>query len=155
MMIQKCPQCGADLPFDESCRHRFDRCLAFEYENPGTFGAVHHLTVVCYMLQHNAYTRPVWLAARQMVAQFVRDGLTPAEMRQQIRAQLANGQRNWRVTTGEKLAEFVTIRWTRTIADVRLDDPERYCADVTRWAESVLADTEPLLQKLEVEEAGT
>lgn len=150
MMIQKCPQCGAGLPFDEPCRHRFDLCLAFEYQNPTAFGAVHHLTVACYLLQHNAYTRDVWLEARQMVAQFVRDGVTPAEMRQQNRAKFANGQRSWRVTTGEKLAEFATIRWTRTIADVRLDNPELYCADVTQWAMSVLADTEPLLQKLDM-----
>jgi hypothetical protein len=45
--------------------------MALEYENPSAYGAVHHLTVACYMLQHNAYSRDVWLEARKMLAQFI------------------------------------------------------------------------------------
>jgi hypothetical protein len=141
----KSPQCGAEFPADEPCQQRFNRCMALEYENPTTFGAVHHLTVVCYMLQHNAYSRDAWLEARSMVARFIWDGVTPAEMRRQNRSRFDNGHRVWRVTRGAKLLEFDTIIWTRTIADVRLDDPKVYCADVTRWAASVLTDTELLL----------
>jgi hypothetical protein len=52
----------------------------------------------------------------------------------------------WRVTAGEKLEEFGTIVCSRTIADVRLDNPRVYRADVELWATSVLADTQPLVQ---------
>lgn len=113
-----------------------------------TFGAVHHLTVACYMIQHNAYARDGWLEARKMVVQFVHDGVTPAEARKQNRSRFHSGQRKWRVTKGVKLSEFDTITWTRTIADVRLDDPEVYCADIKLWATHVLADTEPLLRRI-------
>lgn len=148
-MLQKCPQCGADLPPEEPCQYRFDVCMALEYENPTTFGAVHHLTVACYMLQHNAYSREVWLEARKMIAQFVQDGIPPAEMRRRYRLKLESRHRTWRVTKDAKLSEFDTIIWTRTIADVRFGDPQVYCADVKRWATSALADTELLLRKLD------
>ncbi|MFN3331055.1 MAG: hypothetical protein ACK47M_00915, partial [Caldilinea sp.] len=73
---------------------------------------------------------------------FVRDGVSPAAMRQQKRTELDGRRRTWHITRGVKLTEFATIDWTHTIADVRFDDCEIYCADVTRWALSVLADTE-------------
>jgi hypothetical protein len=145
-MSHKCPQCGAEFPSDEQCRDRFDLCMAMEYENPAAYGAVHHLTVACYMLQHNAYSREVWLEAREMLAQFIREGMTPAEMRKQKRSRFDSGHRKRRVTAGEKLEEFGTIVWSRTIADVRLDNPRVYRADVELWVTSVLADTQPLVQ---------
>jgi hypothetical protein len=40
------------------------------------------------------------------------------------------------------------IRWTMTVAEVRLDTPEQYCADVRRWAESVLADSAALVKSV-------
>jgi hypothetical protein len=141
-MPQKCPLCGGEFPADEQCRDRFDLFLAVEFENPTTFGAVHHLTVPCYMLQHNGYSREGWLEARKMVTLFVEEAVTPAEMRKRNRARLNSRQRDWSITKGPKLAEFDMIAWSRTIADVRLDDPQTYCADVERWAESVLADAE-------------
>jgi hypothetical protein len=83
-----------------------------------------------------------------MIARFVRDGVTPAEMRQQNRAKFDSGHRTWSVTKGAKFSEFNTIVWTRTIADIRCDNPEIYCADVKLWATSVLADTETLLRRI-------
>ncbi|MCL4871458.1 MAG: hypothetical protein KJ063_21060 [Anaerolineae bacterium] len=116
--------------------------MALEFENPTVFGAVHHLTVACYMLQHNGYSRDVWLEARNMVAQFVHDGVMPAEMRRRGRSRLDSGHRTWSMSKGAKLAEFAAIVWSRTIADIRLDNPEIYCHDVTQWAMSILSDTE-------------
>lgn len=153
-MSQKCSQCGAEYPSGGACRDRFDLCLVKEFESPTTFGAVHHLTVTCYMLQHNAYSRQVWLEARKMLAQFIQEGVTPAEMRNRIRSKFDSAKRAkrpWRVTKGAKLAEFDSIVWSRTIADVRLDDAGTYCSDVKLWAISVLQDTETLIQKLNIE----
>jgi hypothetical protein len=151
-MSWKCPQCGAEFLTDERCRDRFDLCLAREFENPATFGAVHHLTVACYMLQHNAYSREVWLEARNMIARFVREGVTPAEIRKRNRYRLDSGRRTWSVTKGAKLPEFGAIAWSRTIAGVRPeDDPDIYGANVKLWAISVLEDTRSLMQALNIE----
>jgi hypothetical protein len=151
LISSSCRQCGAELSPGETCRERFERCLAHDYERPGTYGLVHHLVVACYMLQHNGYSRPAWLAARQMVAQAVGQGLPPATLRAQNRRRLDSGRRSWRVTRGEKMAGVEAISWSRTIADVRLETAEAYQADVRAWAESVLADTEELVGGL----AGT
>jgi hypothetical protein len=145
-MSQKCRLCGGEFTSVEQCRERFDLCMALEYENPAAYGAVHHISVACYMLQHNAYSAEVWLEARIMLARFIRDGLTPEQVRRQNRSRLDSRHRRWSVTKGAKLPEFDSIVWTRTIADVRLDDPETYCKDVILWAERVLSDTEALIQ---------
>jgi hypothetical protein len=56
-----------------------------------------------------------------------------------------SGQRTWSITRGPKLAGVESIAWTRTIADVRLDTAEHYCADVRAWAESILVDSAALV----------
>jgi hypothetical protein len=135
-MSLKCPLCGGEFASVEQCRERFDLCMALEYENPAAYGAVHHLSVACYMLEHNAYSAEVWQEARNMLAGFIRDGITPEQVRRQSRSRFDSRHRSWSVTTGAKLPEFDSIVWTRTIAGVRLDDPETYCKDVMLWAES-------------------
>lgn len=141
-MPSTCPQCGAIYPSEETCQRRFDACLALEYENPAAYGAVHLLTVACYMLQHNLYSRQGWLETRQMVAQTIRLGSNPVEIRKEYQRRLDSENRNWSVTKGEKLGEFDLIRWSYTLADVPLDSPERYVAAVRRWAMAVLDDTD-------------
>lgn len=145
-MNRPCPQCGAQLPEGESCRERFERCLAFEFEQPRIYGAVHFLTVACYMLQHNQYSRQGWLFTRRGLAQVVREGLSPGELRERHHLRLDSGRREWSVTRGEKLPGVEAVHWNLSIAGVRLDDPDRYQSDVMRWAESVLADSEPLMR---------
>jgi len=141
-MAYTCAQCGAIYPSDGTCQARFEACLALEYENPATYGAVHLLTVACYMLQHNLYSRHGWLDARQMVAQTIRLGISTAEIRKEYQRRLESGQRQWSVTKGEKLGEFDSIRWSQTLADIQLDSPERYVATVKQWAMAVLKDTD-------------
>jgi hypothetical protein len=146
-MSPPCPLCGAEFPAGEQCRERFDQCLAKEFENPTTYGAVHHLTVASYMLQHNAYSRQGWLGTRELLVQFIREGKTPTQVRAQNRRKLDSQHRKWSITKGEKISTEGWV-WTRTIAGVRLDTPERYCADVELWAKSVLADTEKWVEEL-------
>ena len=140
-MSAHCLACGAIWTADETCRGRFEACLALEYEHPRAFGAVHHLTVLCYMLQHNEYSRESWLEARQMLFDFIYNDVLPADMRQRLSGKVNSGRRTTSITRGPKLAEFSTIVWSHTIAQVRLDTPAIYCADVEQWAKAVLADT--------------
>jgi hypothetical protein len=100
------------------------------------------------MLQHNAYSRDAWMEARNMVAQFIGQGVSPAEMRRQSRQRLDSGHRTWSIVRGAKLDKFDTITWSRTIADIRFDSPDIYCADVERWAMSVVKDTEGMVHEL-------
>jgi hypothetical protein len=145
-MATICPQCGATLASGETCIDRFNIAQIKEIENPASYYTVHHLSVLCYMLQHNVYSRDGWLAVRQLLHQFVYEDLTPAEARRQNRTTWDSGQRTWSLAKGAKLTQVDDIVWTRTIADVRIDTAEHYCADVRDWAIAVLADTAALVQ---------
>lgn len=56
-----CPLCGAVYPANETLLDRFHRCLVLEYEQPHAYGAVHHLLVLCYAVQHRGYSTEGWL----------------------------------------------------------------------------------------------
>lgn len=140
-----CPACGASYPTEETCEDRFNVSQLTEVEQPAYY-AVHHLSVPCYMLQHNGYSRPGWLAVRDLLWKFVYEGWTPAMARRTIRVSADSGHRDWSFTRGPKLEGVETIAWTYTIAQVRLDTAENYCADVRYWAESILADSEALIR---------
>jgi len=137
-----CPECGAAPDGGESCEERFHRCLALEFEDSAGYGAVHNLTVPAYMLQHpSRYSREGWLESRRLLVAFLA-GESPAAVRKRNRARLDSGNRPWRMTRGERISPPAGARWSRTIADVGLDDPATYRADVVEWARAVVADTE-------------
>jgi hypothetical protein len=119
--------------------------LAAELEQSGYY-AMHHLSVPCYMLQHNIYSREGWLWARDGLNRFVYHGLTPAMARRQNRIKVDSGHRDFSFTRGPKLPGVEQIAWQQTIADVRLDSVEHYTADVLAWAKSILADSEELVR---------
>jgi hypothetical protein len=58
-----CPQCGATFSTDETCEDRFNAGQAREMTDPASL-AVHHLSVPCFMLQHNHYSREGWIRVR-------------------------------------------------------------------------------------------
>jgi hypothetical protein len=150
-MPAKCPKCGAEYPAGETCRDRFNLCLAAEFEHPDTYGMVHMLNVAGYMLQHNEYSREGWLWTRESVSGVLRGDVTPEDARRRDRGALDSGRRAWSVTRGPKIPEVDALPWARTLADVRLETAEIYCADVRQWVMSVLADTEALAQELKQE----
>ncbi len=148
-MPHTCPHCRATFPGEETCQERFNISLLKEAEQSAYY-AVHHLIVPCYMLQHNVYSRRGWLEVRKLLSKFVYDNWTPAMARRQYRVSADSGHRTWSFTKGAKLAGVENVSWSFTIADIRLDSAEIYCADVTRWAKQILADTEDLVRSVDV-----
>ncbi|MBP1694274.1 MAG: hypothetical protein H6Q37_2157, partial [Chloroflexi bacterium] len=96
-MSSSCSQCGANFSSDETCQDRFNLNQLKELEQPAYY-AVHHLSVACYMLQHNAYSRDGWLAVRDLLFQFVSMGLTPTMARRQNQVRFDNGKRKQSLT---------------------------------------------------------
>src|SRR6185369_4158225 len=75
-----CPECGA-----AECEARYHDFLVKEFEDPG-YGAVHHLTVATYMLQHSsALTKEGWLFERNLLREFLIEKKPAAFIRQQNR----------------------------------------------------------------------
>jgi hypothetical protein len=148
-MPHTCPHCRATFPGEETCQERFNISQLKEVEQPAYY-AVHHLSVPCYMLQHNVYSRQGWLEVQKLLSKFVYVGWTPAMARRQYRVNADSGQRTWSFTKGAKLSGVENVIWSFTSADIRLETAEAYCADVTQWAKGILADTEDLIRSVDV-----
>lgn len=132
-----CPECGAP---GTQCQTRFDEFLVLEFTDAG-YGAVHHLTVAAYMLQHSSkLTREGWLHMRELLREFLVENKSPAFIRKQNRDVVDGGKRGFKITSrsGERL--IAKSEWTRTICDVRAETAGFYCADIEAWARAVLAD---------------
>lgn len=136
---QTCPECGAAWTDERRCRDCFDQMLAWEFEDPGGAGAVHHLTVLCYHLQHPSLYSPDGLAwARAALAEFVEQGTSPQEMRRRSARALDSGTRAWKVT-GAPASYAVQPHWTLTVVDAAAGERAGHCARVQAWARSVHA----------------
>lgn len=138
-MTARCPDCGARLPAGQSCYESFTAGQLKELDNPA-YWAVHHLSVPCWLLQHDRYSRDGWLATYRLLIRFLRDGVPPATVLRQTQPKVASDRRSWSFSKGLKLPGVAEIRWSTTVADVELTTAEGYCAGVRRWAESILAD---------------
>jgi hypothetical protein len=134
-----CPECGA---FD--CQSRFDEFLVLEFTDPG-YGAVHHLTVAAYMVQHSIkLTREGWLHERELLREFLVENKPPAFIRKQNRDLVDSGKRKFKIASRDGKPVIQKSVWTKTILDVRTENAEVYCADVTAWARSVLEESETI-----------
>ena len=136
-----CPDCGAP---EMTCETRFHEFLVKEFEDP-SYGAVHHLTVATYMLQHSSkLTREGWLHERELLREFVVANKPPAFIRKQNKDLVDSGKRKFKIKSRDSLPVINKTTWTKTILDVRMENAEDYCEDVTAWARSVLEDVEGL-----------
>ena len=136
-----CPECGAA---EAACESRFHECLALEFQNPA-YGAVHHLTVTAYMLQHSSQlTREGWLHQRQLLREFLVENKPPAFIRNQNKDLVDSGKRRFKIKSKDGVPVINKTTWKKTILDVRMENAEDYCEDVTAWARSVLEDAEPI-----------
>jgi hypothetical protein len=136
-----CPECGAT---DSLCSTRFEEFLVLEFTDAG-YGAVHHLTVTAYMLQHSSrLTREGWLHECKLLREFLVKNKPPQFIRRQNKDLVDNGKRAFKITSRDGQRVIRKSTWRRIILDVRTDDPETYCADAAAWARSVLEDVQDL-----------
>lgn len=136
-----CPECGA---LDNLCQSRFDEFLVLEFTDPG-YGAVHHLTVATYMLQHSSrMTRPGWLHERELLREFLVENKPPSYIRRQNKDLVDSGKRTFTFKSKDGKPVIDKTTWKKTIMDVRAEDAETYCKDITAWAKSVLEEAEKL-----------
>lgn len=112
--------------------------LAWEWEYPG-YWDVHHLMVLCYHLQHPSLYSPETLQhGIKMLEAFVKDGVSPQEMRQRNSAAVNSHNRTWKIT-GTTDAHGVydpPIQWNYTAATVIANGAEQYCESVRAWAKA-------------------
>ena len=136
-----CPECGAP---EAQCESRYHECLVKEFTDAG-YGAVHHLTVAAYMLQHSSkLSVQGWLYERELLKEFIVENKPPAFIRRQNKDLVDSGKRKFKITSKDGLPKIARTTWTQTILDIRIDNADAYCEDVTAWAKAVLADCQDL-----------
>jgi len=136
-----CPECGAP---DNLCQARFDEFLVLEFTDAG-YGAVHHLTVAAYMVQHSSkMTREGWLHERGLLKEFLIENKPPAFIRKQNKDLVDSGKRKFKIKSRDGLPVINKTSWSKTILDVRTENAEVYCQDITVWARSVLEEAQAI-----------
>jgi len=134
-----CPECSAP---DNLCQTRFDEFLILEFTDAG-YGAVHHLTIATYMVQHSSkLTREGWLFERDLLREFLVENKPPAFIRKQNKDLVDSGKRKFKIKSRDGLPVINKTTWAKTILDVRTEDAEIYCDDVIAWARSVLEEAD-------------
>ena len=136
-----CPECGAK---DVLCQTRFDEFLALEFSDRA-YGAVHHLTVATFMLQHSSkLSREGWLYERELLREFLVENKPPELMRSQNKNLIDSGKRKFKFVSKDGKPVINKTSWTKTILDVHTENAEVYCKDIETWARSVLKECEQI-----------
>lgn len=136
-----CLSCGAPTGPERACQDDFYQMLYWENED-AALGVVHHLTVLCYHLQHPQFYSPAGLRhALGLLDAFIH-GATPAEVRAATRGQVASGTRKWTVTArpGAQGSYPQPVPWRMSAFDVVAAGKSAYIDTVRAWAQSVYDD---------------
>ena len=114
---------------EQTCQASFHQMLFWEQENPRDGSEVHHLTVLCYHLQHPRLYSPEGLsAAVHLLADFLERGLTPEDVRRRHRATVDSHTRRWNIKGTPTFHGVYTpaIHWTMTAGQVIASGQESY-----------------------------
>jgi hypothetical protein len=137
-----CPECGAAWQGDETCEALFHQMLYWENEQPD-LGAVHHLMVLSYHLQHPTLFSQAGLDyGVQLLKDFLEGGLTPQQARQEKRFDIDSSRRTWKLRPRPEAqgAYSRPVRWMMTAKDVVRSGAEGYTEQIHIWANSILSD---------------
>ncbi|MEX2446850.1 MAG: DUF5946 family protein [Dehalococcoidia bacterium] len=130
-------ECGDDRA---ACAAAWDASLALEFRDP-EYGAVHHLTVAAFMLQHGSrLSAEGWVAMRDRLRRFIVEGETPERARREA-VRHPRAPESGSLTRARERGPS-GLQWSHAIAGVRRDDGATYRADVASWAASTLAEAE-------------
>ena len=139
-MTQRCNQCGATHDDGADCESCFHALLAYENERPAAFGAVHHLTVATYYLQHPAgYTHEALAHWRELVGKAL-NGAPIRELRE-LSGRRFEGAKRVR-EPGSTAPAWWPAEWPVAIQNVFVPgtpvDVETYVQRAREWASATL-----------------
>jgi Family of unknown function (DUF5946) len=145
-MSEICSVCGAVLPEGSTCQSIFDEFLSLEFTDPA-YGEVHYLTVTSFMIQHERYSEEALIWTKATLRAYFDEHLTAYQLRQRAAQATNRATRTWKVTRRADALLLPKVAWTMTIVDVAqsIQDPEKYCEQVRRWAGATLQQMEALL----------
>jgi hypothetical protein len=140
-LTRNCNQCGAAHDDGADCESCFHALLAYENERPAAFGAVHHLTVATYYLQHPAgYTHEALAHWREIVSLALEGRASIRELRELSGNRFAGAKRVRE--PGASPPTWWPTRWPLGIQSVftpGLDvDVDSYVGRARAWGDATL-----------------
>jgi hypothetical protein len=76
--------------------------------------------------------------------EFLIENKPPAYIRKQNKDVVDSGKRKFKIKSKTGLPVIEKNTWKKTILDVRADNADVYCEDITAWARSVLEEAESI-----------
>lgn len=70
---------------------------------------------------------------------------SPSLIRQQVKDSVDSGKRTFKFKSKDGKPVINKSTWTKTILDVRTENAEVYCADVSAWARAVLEEAREIV----------
>jgi hypothetical protein len=136
-----CLECGATHLEGNTCQSIFDSFLALEFTDPG-YGAVHMLTVACFMIQHGRYSAVALGWIKQQLHAYLGEDVPVSQIRRSARQETQQAARNWKVLRQPDEPPMPQVAWSMTIADVAAHshDAANYCEWIRRWARVTLQE---------------
>lgn len=140
-MEYRCPECGAAAADNKNCQSIFDTFLALEFSDP-EYGAVHFLTVSCFMIQHGRYSDEGLAWIKEQLRGYFQAGTTPAVIIQTQKKIVSNASRKWKIMRQAGSTPPPRVAWSMTIADVAstYNGSESYRNLIHKWGETTLAE---------------
>ena len=137
-----CPECGAEVPEDGSCRDLFHELLALESRLPGgPTGVAHFHAVASYGLQHPdsmGYTAEALTGLRDALAEELAGRISLEDVRRRVRAG-ANGATRVLRRPEDPPVAWRRGGWSMNVTEVLSIDEtsEAYSERTLAWAWSV------------------
>lgn len=143
--IVVCEECGAELPWTQSCDELLMQVSQWEQTDFPTRGAEHHLLVICWQLQHPSRFSTESLAwARESLRRAMIDGASLEELRAE--PEPAPPARSMPAPPPKYIRDGDVLRMQRrlgTLADVVTEGLEALPGSIRRWASVVLEQVGP------------
>lgn len=141
-----CPECGGFNQDGLSCQSIFNNFIALEFADP-EYGAVHFLTVACYMIQHGRYSDEGLEWIEKKLRDHLEHGLAVDEIRASASAEADQSVREWKVIRQPNQPSQMKINWSMTINDVagNYRDAVSYQDLIQKWARPILNEMSPLV----------
>ena len=138
-----CNECGGKLFDGKVCRDYFEEMIIWDFEDFMGAGTVHHLTVLCYNLQHpKSYSKRGLQDAKEFLIEFVLKKAPFEEHDLRNRERLSSNVRDWKIAaTPEDYGAYDPVPdWNMHVPEVAIPGKEGYEARVQAWTESVYKD---------------
>jgi uncharacterized protein DUF5946 len=135
-----CSKCGAPLERGKECIEYFNQMLAWDFADFKVAGRIHHLTVLCYYLQHpKKYSREGLKESLKMLQDIVESKLSVEELYKKQSNVFSSEKRDWHVEgTEENHGEYSrNIKWSMTAADIIKSGVTTYPKRVEEWSKAI------------------